>query len=380
MRIFETSRRHPGPGRADRRHRAARARARRRRDARPRGDRLRCSRSAATTSAPTSGSSRRSSSARSSSASSSSRGGRGRRSRGSCPLAAAAPARAARCARSTRAIHAYREHAAAAGRRLRADAGDPGGARARDLARRRRRSGSICRRAPYYVMGPLLFLVMLVPFTINGLAVREAFFVSFLGGLGVDADAAFATGFLFFVVTIALSLPGRGDPRLGGPARRGARLGRGPRPHGVASRRSSSPTTRCRGSSGASRASQGYETIVVDNGSSDGTRRPRPRAVSRRARRRAGEPRPRRRAERGHPRDDGRVRSSSSTPTRGRVDDAVERLVAFADEHPRRGGRRAAARATRTGRCSAPCAASRRRGGSRPSTSSCASSRRVRAR
>jgi uncharacterized protein (TIRG00374 family) len=61
---------------------------------------------------------------------------------------------------------------------------------------------------PYYVMGPLLFLVMLVPFTINGLAVREAFFVSFLGQLGVGADRAFATGFLFFVVTIALSLPG----------------------------------------------------------------------------------------------------------------------------------------------------------------------------
>jgi glycosyltransferase 2 family protein len=60
----------------------------------------------------------------------------------------------------------------------------------------------------YYVMGPLLFLVMLVPFTINGLAVREAFFVSFLGQLGVSADAAFATGFLFFVVTIALALPG----------------------------------------------------------------------------------------------------------------------------------------------------------------------------
>jgi uncharacterized protein (TIRG00374 family) len=60
----------------------------------------------------------------------------------------------------------------------------------------------------YYVMGPLLFLVMLVPFTINGLAVREAFFVSFLGKLDVGADPAFATGFLFFVVTIALSLPG----------------------------------------------------------------------------------------------------------------------------------------------------------------------------
>ena len=60
----------------------------------------------------------------------------------------------------------------------------------------------------YYVMGPLLFLVMLVPFTINGLAVREAFFVSFLTKLGVSADAAFATGFLFFVVTIMLAIPG----------------------------------------------------------------------------------------------------------------------------------------------------------------------------
>jgi len=47
-----------------------------------------------------------------------------------------------------------------------------------------------------------------VPFTINGLAVREAFFVSFLGQLGVDGSQAFATGFLFFVVTITLALPG----------------------------------------------------------------------------------------------------------------------------------------------------------------------------
>jgi glycosyltransferase 2 family protein len=60
----------------------------------------------------------------------------------------------------------------------------------------------------YYVMGPLLFLVMLVPFTINGLAVREAFFVSFLGTLGVEAEPAFAAGFLFFVVTVVLALPG----------------------------------------------------------------------------------------------------------------------------------------------------------------------------
>jgi glycosyltransferase 2 family protein len=61
---------------------------------------------------------------------------------------------------------------------------------------------------PYVVLGPLLFLVMLVPFTINGLAVREAFFVSFLGRLGVDADPAFATGFIFFLMTVLLALPG----------------------------------------------------------------------------------------------------------------------------------------------------------------------------
>jgi uncharacterized protein (TIRG00374 family) len=60
----------------------------------------------------------------------------------------------------------------------------------------------------YFVMGPLFFLVLLVPFTLNGFAVREAFFVSFLGGVGVDADQAFAAGFLFFLVTVTLAVPG----------------------------------------------------------------------------------------------------------------------------------------------------------------------------
>jgi glycosyltransferase 2 family protein len=60
----------------------------------------------------------------------------------------------------------------------------------------------------YYVMGPLFFLVLLVPFTLNGFAVREAFFVSFLGSVGVKADPAFAAGFLFFLVTVALATPG----------------------------------------------------------------------------------------------------------------------------------------------------------------------------
>ena len=61
---------------------------------------------------------------------------------------------------------------------------------------------------PYIVLGPLLFLVMLVPFTVNGIGVREAFFVDFLGKLHVNADLAFACGFLFFVMTILLALPG----------------------------------------------------------------------------------------------------------------------------------------------------------------------------
>jgi glycosyltransferase 2 family protein len=61
---------------------------------------------------------------------------------------------------------------------------------------------------PYFALGPLLFLVMLVPFTLNGVAVRESFFVNFLGRLSVGPDEAFAAGFVFFLVTIALALPG----------------------------------------------------------------------------------------------------------------------------------------------------------------------------
>jgi uncharacterized protein (TIRG00374 family) len=62
----------------------------------------------------------------------------------------------------------------------------------------------------YVVLGPLLFLVTLVPFTINGLGVREAFFVNFFAKLGVPPDAAFACGFLFFLTSLVLALPGLG--------------------------------------------------------------------------------------------------------------------------------------------------------------------------
>ena len=156
---------------------------------------------------------------------------------------------------------------------------------------------------PYYVMGPLLFLVMLVPFTINGLAVRESFFVSFLGNLHVGADAAFATGFLFFVVTLALSLPGAvilAWEGLRGGARARVADGR-PTWSSNTQRHRGDPERRASGSSAAWRASPAPdELVVVDHGSTDGTvelvreRFPEGEAD------RAGEPRLRRRQQRRH--------------------------------------------------------------------------------
>ena len=60
----------------------------------------------------------------------------------------------------------------------------------------------------FVILGPLLFLVHMVPFTLNGLGVREAFFVAFLGRFGVDPEPAFAVGFLFYAVSAAMALPG----------------------------------------------------------------------------------------------------------------------------------------------------------------------------
>jgi uncharacterized protein (TIRG00374 family) len=75
----------------------------------------------------------------------------------------------------------------------------------------------------YAILGPVLYLVLMVPFTINGLGVREAFFVAFLGRFDVDADAAFAAGFLFYAVTLAASLPGALTLLWGSGPRRGIR-------------------------------------------------------------------------------------------------------------------------------------------------------------
>jgi uncharacterized protein (TIRG00374 family) len=60
----------------------------------------------------------------------------------------------------------------------------------------------------YFILGPLLFLVQMVPVTLNGLGVREAFFVAFLARFDVDKEAALAAGLLFYAVTIGTALPG----------------------------------------------------------------------------------------------------------------------------------------------------------------------------
>ena len=232
---------------------------------------------------------------------------------------------------------------------------------------------------PYYVMGPLLFLVMLVPFTVNGLAVRESFFVSFLGKLGVERGRGLRDRLPLLPRDARARAAGRGD--LGWEAVRGRRAPTRPRRRSRwTSPSSSSRTTRCRGSSSASRA------CADTRRSSSTTARPTARSsscasASREARLIEQENKGLGgRLQRGHARGARRDYFLLLNSDAWVVGDAVERLVAFADAHPQRRGRRAAPAQSRTARSSARCAASRRSGGSRPSTSSCASSRRARAR
>ena len=96
---------------------------------------------------------------------------------------------------------------------------------------------------------------------------REAFFVSFLGKLGVAADAAFACGFLFFVMTLVLALPGLADHLLGecAAARRRCPMARADVSVVVVTWNALPWLEQCLESV------RGHETIVVDHGSTDGT-------------------------------------------------------------------------------------------------------------
>ena len=164
----------------------------------------------------------------------------------------------------------------------------------------------------YYVMGPLFFLVLLVPFTLNGFAVREAFFVSFLGERRRRRRRRRSRP-----ASSSSSSPSRWRcPAARSCSGRGCAAGRlraMPDASAVVVTYNALPwIEQCLDSV------RGEETVVVDNGSSDGTRRRRPRALSRRAGDRAGEPGPRRRLERGH---GGRVGPLLPDPERGRVAD-----------------------------------------------------------
>ena len=106
---------------------------------------------------------------------------------------------------------------------------------------------------PYYVMGPLLFLVLLLPISVNGIAVRESFFVSFLGKLGVERRPGLRHR-LPVLRRDALPVGARrGAARVPEPARLHPR----DRRRWLTSALSSSPTTRCPGSSRRSRACAG---------------------------------------------------------------------------------------------------------------------------
>ncbi len=121
---------------------------------------------------------------------------------------------------------------------------------------------------PYIVLGPLLFLVMLVPFTINGLGVREAFFVSFLGATRRERRRCLRD-------RDPLLPDGRScSRRLGWPCSSGRACGALRQSRSwmssdvsivVVTWNSLATIERCLGSVA------GHETIVVDNGSSDGT-------------------------------------------------------------------------------------------------------------
>ena len=61
--------------------------------------------------------------------------------------------------------------------------------------------------AYYCILGPMVSLLTLLPISVNGMGVRELGTVAFLSGIA-DADSAKTLAFLWFAVTVAVSLLG----------------------------------------------------------------------------------------------------------------------------------------------------------------------------
>lgn len=62
--------------------------------------------------------------------------------------------------------------------------------------------------AYYCILGPMVSLLTLLPISVNGMGVREIGMVVFLAPLGVDEDTAKTLAFLWFAVSVAVSLMG----------------------------------------------------------------------------------------------------------------------------------------------------------------------------
>jgi uncharacterized membrane protein YbhN (UPF0104 family) len=58
------------------------------------------------------------------------------------------------------------------------------------------------------VFVPLISLAGMLPVSVNGLGIREVLYVLLFGRVGIPSDAAAAMALLYFVVTLAASLPG----------------------------------------------------------------------------------------------------------------------------------------------------------------------------
>jgi uncharacterized protein (TIRG00374 family) len=60
----------------------------------------------------------------------------------------------------------------------------------------------------FLLLGPVLFLVTIVPISLNGVGLREAAFVTILYGVGVSKDQAFVLGLAFFAVGLLTACVG----------------------------------------------------------------------------------------------------------------------------------------------------------------------------
>jgi uncharacterized membrane protein YbhN (UPF0104 family) len=68
--------------------------------------------------------------------------------------------------------------------------------------------GSALPPVTFFVVIPILFIIVSLPISVGGLGVREGALVALLGAAGGNASEAAAIGLLYLAVLLALTLPG----------------------------------------------------------------------------------------------------------------------------------------------------------------------------